>query len=252
MFVIARYYETAQQARDAYAALRESGFRGAAIALVTPPEPPKVEEAPAEDAPAEQAPVAKAPAAPKTAELTASAMKAGNLLGEHSDFYASNLAEGQSLVVVQPPFGGLRQATAILEKFGPLDIVHEPAYQDEPFVPISRRPAPLSNALGWRVLSDKPAPLSEFWGLNTVKQGRSFLSRMFGEIGNPNYALFGEPTPVLNPAPLSSMFGLALLSGKGGDNWTKSLGFSLLSQNPAPLSKFFGMPLLSSGRSLYR
>lgn len=235
MFVIARYYQTVEQARSAYEALKENGFSSRALALVThtttSPEGEVTDTS--------------------SADVAAAAIKAGRLLGEHSEFYASHMQEGRSLVVVQPPFGGSRLATSILEDHGPLDIAHESPYVDAPFEPIGQRATPLSDYLNWRVLSDEPAPFSEYWGFRMISQRRSFLSRMFAELTSPDYALFGSVTLSKSAAPLSGMLSLPTKSGESGDSWTSSFGYPLLSKGAAPLSDSIGMPLLSRKRSLY-
>jgi hypothetical protein len=242
MFVIARYYKTVQQAHDVHAALRENGFPSRAIAVVAPSETKKTDE---------EGKLISAKS--NIHEVATSSIRAGRLLAEHADFYASNLKKGWSLVVVQPPFGAVRLATTVLDSHKPVGVTHEEPDEIPPFVPISQRAAPFSEALGWNVLSDKAAPLSEFWGFNTLSRGLSFMSRTFGELGNPHYALtdmFGLTTR--SRSPYHGTFGLPLLSGKSGDRWKYSLGLPMLSKGAAPLSNFFGMPLLSSGRSLYR
>jgi hypothetical protein len=238
MFVIARFYKTANKARAAVSDLKKEGFRPNSYTLITP-----VEVAP----PTEEGAMPSV----KTVRLTASAMRAGQLLGEHADFYAKHLKEGQSLVVVQPPFGGQRLATAILDRHGPLGVVHERPKEEEKFVPISKKAAPLSAWLGWNVLSDKPAPFSEYWGFNTKSSGRSFLSRWFPELSSHDYALFGSNNLIRKAAPLSAMFAMPTLSGKSGDSWTTSMGFPILSRGSAPLSDSLGLPLLSRKRWTY-
>jgi hypothetical protein len=128
---------------------------------------------------------------------------------------------------------------------------------------LSADPAPLSSKLGLRVSTGGPlrgqaAPLSAVLGIPALSPGRTFLSRLFGELASPHFALFGRSRLSGNPAPLSSLFGLKTLSGKSGPEWTSSLGLPLLarsaptslglpllSRNPAPLSWLFGLPVLS-------
>jgi|GEM_PF-563875 len=131
---------------------------------------------------------------------------------------------------------------------------------------LSRNPAPLSSKLGLHLLTDgplsgHPTPLSAILGLPTLSHGRSVLSRLFGELGSPSFALFGRNPLSRNAAPLSAMFGLQTLSGQGGASWTSSFGLPLLSEDsellctklglpmlsrrPAPLSSLFGLPVLS-------
>jgi hypothetical protein len=129
---------------------------------------------------------------------------------------------------------------------------------------LSSDPTPLSSKLGMLVLRDKrrphePAPLSANLGLPTLSRGRTFLSRLFGELTSPNFALFGRNPLIAKAAPLSSLFGLSTISGKSGPSWSSSFGIPLLtsgqgpvlstlpqlSRNPAPLSSLLGLRVLS-------
>ena len=244
MFVTARYYESAQQARDAVDDLKAEGFRSRSIALITP----AVVAAAESGGDAEM----QAVAAPDTS--VSDAIRAGGLLGQYADFYAQNLQQGYSLVVVEPPFGATRLATEILQRHGPLDISHEPPHVEKPFVPVSEQAAPLSSVLGWRVLSDNPAPFSEYWGFGTGSNGLSFLSRWFKPLTDAPFSLAPKSGAGLlsrSAAPLSSLFGIPTKSGESGERWTTSFGLPLLSSDPAPLSGKFGLPLLSRRRWLY-
>jgi hypothetical protein len=128
---------------------------------------------------------------------------------------------------------------------------------------LSDNPAPFSSWLGLHLLKDKPrpsepAPFSAGLGIPTLSKGRSVLSRMFGELGSPHFALFGRNPLIDKAAPLSSAFGLKMLSGKSGSSWTSSFGLPMLtagqgpalgvpwlSRSPAPFSSFFGLRVLS-------
>jgi hypothetical protein len=233
MTVTARFYPTAQQAHDAYGALLEEGFRKQSVAMIEPAQG-------AEDG----MPIA----------AMADAIKAGSLLAEQADFFVSNLQPGYSLVVVEPPFGATRLAADILERFEPLDLVPEPEYAEKPYVPVSQRATPLSDALGWRVLSNDPTPFSDAWGFNVLSSRRSALSRWFAELTSSRFSLsskFGLPLLSRDPAPLSSRFGLALKTGQTGQRWTTSMGLPLLTSGAAPLSSKLGLPVLSRRRWLY-
>jgi hypothetical protein len=120
------------------------------------------------------------------------------------------------------------------------------------FPMLSRNPAPLSSAFGMHVLakpnlSRQAAPLSEITGLPTLSRGRTFLSRLFGELGSSSFALFGRNPLTRNAAPLSSLFGLSTLSQQKGA-WTSSFGLPLLSGNQKPVSSKLGLPLLIGHR----
>lgn len=234
MTVIARYFESAQQARNARQSLENEGIPPRIMALV---------EAPGEGA--------EGPAG-LTADVDA-AMKAGRLLGENASFYSSNMKPGQALLVVEAPFGLTVTVLNVMEANGALDISHEPpAEVRAAFVPLSRRPAPLSSLFGWPVLSRTPETYSQFWGFPELSRRLSFLGRWFPTLARPNFvmlpSLFGLGLLSRNPAPLSSMFGLPLKSGESGDAWTSSLGFPMLTSSGPTLA---AIPQLSRRRWLY-
>ena len=129
---------------------------------------------------------------------------------------------------------------------------------------LSSNPAPLSSKLGLHLLvgrmrPSEPAPFSAHLGLPTLTRRQK--SPMPGRLLSSRFALFGHGPLIRNAAPLSSLFGLSTLSGKGGPSWTASFGMPLLAQggkpissklrlptlsrNPAPLSSLFGLPVLS-------
>jgi hypothetical protein len=128
---------------------------------------------------------------------------------------------------------------------------------------LSENPAPFSSWLGLHLLKGKPrasepAPFSAGLGIPTLSRGRTFLSRLFGELGSPHFALFGRNPLIDKAAPLSSLFGLKLLSGKEGASWRSSFGLPLLtagqgpvlgipplSRSPAPFSSVLGLRVLS-------
>ena len=120
------------------------------------------------------------------------------------------------------------------------------------FPMLSKNPAPLSSSLGMHTLakpnlSRQAAPLSEITGLPTLSRGRTFLSRLFGELGSSSFAVFGRNPLSHNAAPLSSLFGLATLSVNKGP-WTSSFGLRLLSAGQKPVSAKLGLPLLIGHR----
>jgi hypothetical protein len=128
---------------------------------------------------------------------------------------------------------------------------------------LSEKPAPFSSWLGLHLLKGKPrasepAPFSAGLGMPSLSAGRSFLSRFFGELTSADFALFGRNPLIDNAAPLSSMFGLKMLSGKSGSSWTSSFGIPMLtagqgptlgvpwlSRSAAPFSSLLGMRVLS-------
>ena len=125
--------------------------------------------------------------------------------------------------------------------------------------------APLSAALGWKVLSHDPAPLSSALGWRTLsaRQSPGDMSHGFPTLSHkaaPLSAMFGLPTLARAAAPLSSMLGLPTLSGKAAPlsgaagvktlsddaaPLSRAVGMKTLSDNPAPLSSALGLPVLT-------
>jgi hypothetical protein len=237
MSIIARYYETAQQARNARQTLLDKGYPQRSIALV---------ETAAESEEAVPVPMA---------DVIAGSMKAGRLLGEHAAFYSAHMQPGYGLLVVEAPFGHTVDVQDIIESYGPLGITHEPpAAPKPPYVPFSSKPAPLSSLLGWDVLSRTPETYSQFWGFPEISHRLSFLGRWLPTLTGPSFALssvFGMGLLSSNAAPLSSMAGLPVKNGSSGEAWTESFGLPLLTQSSGPVTASFGLPLLSRKRWLY-
>jgi hypothetical protein len=240
MSMIARLYQTHTQAQGAYDALQSSGFGGDAAMIAG------VSRAAAGD-PAAGAPAAEADAGaaivPPEAD-TITAIRAGSLLGEHAAFYAEQLTEGNSLVVVSPPFGSSRKAIAILDDYNPLPISHEPP--PEPYVPFTERSTPLSSLLGLPVLSKTATPCSDFWGFDTLQEGTSHFSRWLSPLA-PGFmfsSLIGMKLLSGNATPVSSMTGMSTQSSRLAGK-SSSFGLPLKASNTTPLSSLFGIPVLS-------
>ena len=254
--LIARLYETEQQAREAVKKLHEAGFTDDTVFLVPPlsaqavmPEAPAAAKAAATVEKETEAERAVSPVGPTPEESTgalSAAVMSGYLLGDRAKLYAGALGRGRSLVVTRAPFGFAQQATDLMDSCGPVETdLGRPASQEPPRI---WDPAePLSSAFMLPVLRrNRPAPFSDFLGLPAVSPGGtpSALSAAFGDLVSPDFAVFGRSRLIRNPAPLSSLLGLKTVSEKeAGASWTKSLGLPLLSANPAPFSSVFGLPL---------
>jgi hypothetical protein len=130
---------------------------------------------------------------------------------------------------------------------------------------LSGNPAPFSSTFGMHLLtgplaSHHPAPFSERAGLPLLSSGRTFLSRLFGELASPHFALFGrgplsgnatplsammgQPVLWTEPTPLSSKFDKPVLLEAATPLSTR-LALPLIWRNPAPLSSLVRLPLLS-------
>ncbi len=216
MLFIARFYLTEGQARGAIDALAAAEISGDRVVML----------------------------APGTGAESAAAMRAGGMLGEHAGFYANQMGEGHSLVVVAPAFGTSKQAAAILDDHNPLDISHEPP--PEPFVPWSEKPAAFSSLLGLPTLTRSDTPFSDFWGLSTSQTGLSHFSRWLKPLA-PGYtfsAKLGMSTRTEGATPLSSMVGMGT-SSRRNEGKSGSFGLSFKTRGGTPLSSLFGLPLLS-------
>jgi hypothetical protein len=234
MAAVARYYSTMKKAREATDALKEAGFGSDSIVLLSmPSKEPEGESASA-----------------RTKSIAAAALKAGQLLGDSADFYSSKLKPGNSLVVVKPMFGRAVEAEAILARFQPMKIQmpKPPQKAVDKSLPWSQQAAPLSNALGWSVLSNNPTPFSDNWGFPVLaRESLSFLSRWFQPLA-PGWSLsrlLGLSLLSDDPTPLSNTVGIPLTSRRSEPPWTHSFGMSLLSDDSTPLSRRFDIPVLS-------
>jgi hypothetical protein len=231
MSVTARLFDSRAQARSAYDALLAAKMPSRFTAIVESPDENEV----------------------GTVALIDASMKAGQLLGEHAAFYTSNMQPGQSLVVVDTPLGMTVKAIDIMEAHGALDVAHESPYMMESYVPLSDKAAPLSNLMGWDVLSRTTETYSSFWGFPELAHRLSFLGRWFPPLASSDFRMFpgffGGGMLSRNPSPLSSMFGLPLLKGTSG-GYQASVPMPLLTKGE-PVMSTFGFPLLSRRRWFY-
>jgi hypothetical protein len=107
---------------------------------------------------------------------------------------------------------------------------------------------------------DQPAPFSAMLGLQSLRRGRSILSRLFGELGSPHYALFGRNSLSSDAAPFSGLIAQPLLwqeaaplsarTGQptlrqGGAPFSSALTLPLLWRTPTPLSSLLRLSVLS-------
>lgn len=159
------------------------------------------------------------------------------------------LKQGRSLVSVRPAFGKAYEATEIMESCG--------AVEQDALPPTAMRdPSPLSDALNIPTLTEFTPmtnlansnwSLSKVLGLRLLSTNPAPLSSMFGmkllTTEKHKTSSFGMPLLSNNPAPLSSLFGMKLLTRN--KHKTSSFGFPLLSDNAAPLSSLFSLRLLT-------
>ncbi len=216
MLFLARFYLTEGQARGAVDALAAAEIGSDRVVLL----------------------------APSGGADSATALRAGGMLGEHAGFYANQLGQGHSLVVVTPAFGASKMAKAILDEHNPLPISHEPP--PEPFVPWTEKPAAFSTLLGLPTLTRSDTPFSDFWGLKTSQEGVSHFSRWFKPLsaGFTFSSMVGMPIKTQGDTPLSSMVGMGT-SSRRNEGKTGSFGMSFKTKGGTPFSSMFGLPLLT-------
>jgi hypothetical protein len=114
---------------------------------------------------------------------------------------------------------------------------------------LSREPAPFSRVLNMHLLTvplphSHPAPFSHRTGFPVLTHGRTFLSRLLGELASPHFALFGRNPLSSNAAPLSAMIGQPTLWAEPAPLSAK-ISRPVLSDDPTPLSSKLAMPLLA-------
>ena len=167
---------------------------------------------------------------------------------------------GGTMVVADPPFGAAARVIQILQRprpgdTGPVNITDSAAAAyDTPEHARHQRAAPLSSALGWRLLSHNAAPLSKWFGLPLLsrnqRSGTKLLARagvLSGPIGLPMLSKSQRSkTKLLNDAaPLSSKTGMPILS-RNAAPLSRLLGLPVLSNNDAPLSRAIGASTLTT------
>jgi hypothetical protein len=112
----------------------------------------------------------------------------------------------------------------------------------------SSEPAPFSKRFRMHVLTQRgplppnhPAPFSERMGLPVLASRRTFLSRLFGQLASPHFALFGRNNLSATAAPFSSLIGRPVLWSEPTPLSSK-LGRPVLSREPTPLSSKLTLP----------
>jgi hypothetical protein len=220
MFAVARLYETEGQARAASDALIERGFARKSVVVLS-----------------------KGVDQFGGGTTTADAVRAGGFLGENAAFYAEQMSQGYTLVVVGAEFGASGTARAVLNEYNPLPITHEPT--PEPYVPWTERPYAFSSLLGLPMLTKSETPFSDFWGFKTSQTGFSHLSRWLSPLSTFSFSsMIGMRPLTANGTALSSMVGMSTKStrneGKSG-----SMGMSFKTKSATPFSSLFGLPLLT-------
>ena len=255
---IARLYRSHDTAMAAVDALKEHGFSDGSIYVVAPPEAPEprsegpgtstdqVSTADEHDSTAdehdstadEHESAAAKPASTsahsvsKSADPVLTSILAAGVSPNQASIYAEGVRRGEVLVAVQPLFGRAQSATTILDSFDPIAVALPEA---EPASVAARdAAAPLSSALGMKVLSSDPTPLSSWL------KWRTLMPEL-----RSSPALEGIRKRSGDAAPLSNKLGMSVLSAKAAP-LSARFGWRVLSDNPAPLSTWRGWRLLSN------
>ncbi|MEM7707773.1 MAG: hypothetical protein AAF358_19635 [Pseudomonadota bacterium] len=231
MLTIVRFFESEEAAQGAITSLREVEFLAEDITMLSP-------ESGGVSAPLDRA------------------MRAGVLPAMYRAVCAEALANGQSVLVMEPPFGRGDLANRVIAKAGGVgtEMLREyNAYDPSPLSEFLGVPAlarskrsinvrelsnfSLSGAIGFGLSSNKPTPLSSVIGikpLTTPKPGRT--------------SSFGMPLLSRGKTPLSSMIGLKPLTTPKPSR-RSSFGLPLLSNNKTPLSSLLNFPVLTERSS---
>lgn len=225
MYMIARLFDSLGPAKNAAEALTSAGYDDVAVL----PANAASAAGDGEDAAATAATVD-----------TATAVRAGRMLGEHADFYLSRLTDDRALVVAMPPFMESRRAEEILDGHDPLPDSHLP--QSEPFVPLSERPAPFSALLGLPVLTKSETPFSDLLGFGFREERHSHLSRLFPPLASD--FTFSSKIGMGFRASKDTFFSTSTRSDRleGKDS---SFGIGFKAGRDTPFSSMLGLPLLT-------
>jgi hypothetical protein len=225
-----RLYGSHQNATDAAAELK--AYRYYPVHVISPPHAPTSLEA--------------APTEHDHLESIEKALHKAGIGHKEAAIYAPKIHGGATLVTLYAEYGEGSQAESILDAYDPIDsgVASSNAYTPGTAAVGADDPAPLSSALGWKLLIHEPAPLSKFFGL-PVLSSKQNSSTALNNNPAPLSSAIGLPTLSSKAAPLSSTLGLATLSENPAP-FSKATGLKTLSNDPAPLSSKLGWKTLSS------
>jgi len=213
--LIARLYDSPADALGAVTELKSAGYVDGEVNLIAPP----------------------AVADPANDNVAASIEKAG-VPPSDAEAFAAAVAQGKALVTVRAALGAAVGAIEILDAHGPVDATPR---HSEYYSTSVASPNPLSDALGWSLLSDDPAPFSTFFGIPVLSKSAAPHSSF---LGLPQLARSSSNRTRSNySAPFSAFFGLPLLI----DQSTSAVGRTKLVQDGALFSHWLGLPLLTKG-----
>ncbi len=158
----------------------------------------------------------------REAVAVSAAVRSGALPERITKYCTRTLEQGRSIVSVDALFGRGKTVVDIMESAETFD----------------------GDVLS-RFRADVPAPLSEvlLFGIPVLSEYSASTGLLRSDWSVS--AVFGFGLLSRSAAPLSSMFGMKVLSAPK-EGWRSSFGMSLLSENPAPLSSLLGMKTVSS------
>jgi hypothetical protein len=212
MALLIRFYEAEADALDARNDLRQRGLRETAAHVISKLEP--------------------------TAGEAALIQK--GVRRENAGLYAARVRSGQTLLIVDAPYGSAMLAHEILDRPRASDTADGHSHHEG--ADTADDAAPLSAVMGLPVLMhDDPAPLSSFLGIPTLSQQKPSTTDRTSTLANFFPSRIFGPLLTKNGQPLG--FGFSLLANDGK---AFSFGLPLLTKSQKPL---FGS-LIKSGKPL--
>ena len=252
MAVITRLYADRSTADAALAALKEHG-EDFSTEIITAPAGAMATADQAESEPGPE---------PDSGPLLTELAQAG-VDRTHAAIYAEHLKHGGALLVTAPLFMHGQAVSDILDGFHATPVELPDVYVQPTKAEL--RAAPLSAALGWRVLLSDPAPLSRRLGWRTLIRlppdppGTSSVSRQSRDAA-PLSRVTHLPTLSADPAPLSRLVKFRTLWDRAAPlserakvrtlldepaPLSKRAKFRTLIHDPAPLSRLLNLPVLT-------
>ncbi len=215
----ARIYTSQQDASEAVDRLVSDGFNGNDILLLSPTGDHEAQ--------------------------VAAAIASEHLPDSYKSSVSRSLAAGHHVVAINAPFGSSMRAGMIMDSCNPIDtdtLPSRPRNNPSPFsdflgIPTLSHARPgaslannwsLSEKLGIPMISHKAMPLSSLFGLKGITASKSKNSSM----GLPLLTRSGKPSLPIGQLTRSK-------------SKNSSFGLPLLSKNATPLSSMFGMRILS-------
>ena len=213
--LIARLYDFPADALGAVNELKNAGYLDGEVNLIGP-----------------------ATAADHANDNVAASIASAGVPASDAEAFAAAVAQGKALVTVRALLGAAVGAIEILDAHSPANQAPQQAEYYSTYPPSEN---PLSEALGWPMISDDPAPFSRFFGLPVLSNSKAPLSPFLG-LPLLSGAATGRSRSSYS-APFSAFFGLPLLINET----RSSVSAARLVDDPAPFSRWLGLPVLTKG-----